>query len=39
MWVDYKPADVEIVDNTRIFNVFEMWIGVNEFDHRSDKDL
>ena len=31
MWVDYKPADVEIDDEkTRTFHVFQMWIGVNE---------
>ena len=35
MWVDYKPVDVEIDDdNTRIFHVFEMRIGMNEFGHR-----
>ena len=35
MWVDYKPVDVEIDDdNTGIFHVFEMRIGMNEFDHR-----
>ena len=33
MGVDDKPVDVEIDDdNTRI--VFEMRIGMNEFDHR-----
>ena len=36
MWVDYKPADVEIDDaNTGIFHVFELRIAMNEFDHRS----
>ena len=35
MWVNCKPVDVEIDDdNTRIFRVFEMRIGVGEFDHR-----
>ena len=35
MWVDYKPVGVEIDDdNIGIFNVFEMRIGINEFDHR-----
>ena len=34
MWVDYKPVDMETDDNSRIFNVFEMQIGINEFDHR-----
>ena len=35
MWVDYKPADVKIDDaDTRIFHVFEIWIGMNGFDHR-----
>ena len=35
MWVDYKPVDVEIGDyNKGIFHVFEMRIGMNEFDHR-----
>ena len=30
MWV----VDVEIdYDNTRIFHVFKMWIGMNEIDH------
>ena len=29
MWVDYKPVDE---DNTRIFHVLQMWIGMNEFD-------
>ena len=34
MWVDYKPVDEEIDDdNARI--VFEMPIGMNEFDDRS----
>ena len=34
MWVDYKPVDVEIDDdNLRIFHVFEMQIGMNEFYH------
>ena len=32
MWVDHKPVNVEIDDdNSRIFYVFEMWIGMNEF--------
>ena len=36
MWVDYKPVDVEIDDdNTGSFHVFQLWIGINEFDHRS----
>ena len=35
MWVDYKPVDVEVDDNTRIFHVFELRIEMNEFDHRS----
>ena len=36
MWVDYQPVDVEIDDdNTGISPVFELWIGMNEFDHRS----
>ena len=35
MWVDSKSVDVEIDDdNTRISHVFEMWIGMNEIDHR-----
>ena len=35
MWVDYKPEDVEIDgDNTGISHVFEVRIGMNEFDHR-----
>ena len=35
MWVDYKPVDVEIDDdNTGNFHVFEMRIGMHEFDHR-----
>ena len=37
MWVDYnyKPVDVEIDDdNTGIFHVFGMRIGMNEFHHR-----
>ena len=30
MWVDYEPVDVEIDDdNTRIFHVFEMRVGMN----------
>ena len=36
MWVDYKPVDEEIDDdNSRIFIqfLFEMRIGMNEFDH------
>ena len=34
-WVDCKSVDVEIVDdNGRIFHVFQMRIGMNEFDHR-----
>ena len=34
MQVNYKPVDVEIDDDdTGIFHVFEMWIGMNEFDH------
>ena len=33
MGVDYKPVDIEIDDhNTIIFYVFEMQIGMNEFD-------
>ena len=36
MWVDYKPIDVEIVDdNTAIFHIFELWIGINKSDSRS----
>ena len=36
MWVDYMPVDVEVDhDNTRIFHIFELRIGINEFDHRS----
>ena len=36
MWVDYKPIDVEIGDyDTGIFHVFELRIGMNEFDHHS----
>jgi len=32
MWVNYKPVDVEIDDdNTGIFHVFELQIGMNEF--------
>ena len=32
MWVDYRPVDVEIVDDsTGIFQVFEMRIGMNGF--------
>ena len=32
MWVNYKPVDVEIYDdNTGIFHVFELQIGMNEF--------
>ena len=35
IWVDYEPVDVKIDDdNTGIFRVFEMRIGMNEFDHR-----
>ena len=35
MRVDYKLVDVEASDdNTRIFHVFEMRIGINEFDQR-----
>ena len=34
-WVDCKPEDVEIVDDSEgIFHVFQMRIGMNEFDHR-----
>ena len=34
MWVDHRPFVVEIdADNTTIFHVFQMWIGLNEFDH------
>ena len=34
MWVNYKPVDVEIDDdNTGIFHIFEMQIGMNEFDY------
>ena len=34
MWVDCKPVDVEVDDdNTGIFHVFELRIGMNEFDH------
>ena len=34
MWVNYNPVDVEIDDdNTRTSHVFEMRIGMNEFDH------
>ena len=33
IWVVYKPIDVEI-DDTGIFHVFEMRIGLNECDHR-----
>ena len=29
MWVDVEIDE----DNTRIFHVFEMWIGKNKFDH------
>ena len=30
MWVNYKPIDAEIDDDkTRIFHVFEMWIGLD----------
>ena len=33
MWVDYKPVDVEIDDDkTGIIHVFELRIGMNEFD-------
>ena len=36
MWVDYKPVDVVIDDdNTGIFHVLELRIGMNEFNHRS----
>ena len=36
MRVCYKPVHVEIDDdNTRIFHVFEMRIGMNEFDHSN----
>ena len=32
MWVNYKPVGVEIDDdNTGIFQVFELRIGMNEF--------
>ena len=35
IWVDYKPVNVEIDDdNTGIVRVFEIRIGMNEFDHR-----
>ena len=35
MWIGYNPVDVEIDDdNARIFHVFEIKIGMNEFDHR-----
>ena len=35
MRVDYELVDVEASDdNTRIFHVFEMRIGINEFDQR-----
>lgn len=46
VWVDYMPVDVEIDGNRRIFHVFEMWFGMNEFDHhvlapltQHEKDL
>ena len=33
MWVDYNPVDVEMDDdNTRSSHVFQMRIGMNEFD-------
>ena len=36
MWVNYRSVNVQIDDdNTGIFHVFELWIGMNEFDHRS----
>ena len=36
MWVDYKPVDVEIDnDNTGIFHIFELRIGMNDFDPGS----
>ena len=36
MWVNYQLVDVEVDDdNTGIFHVFELRIGMNEFDHRS----
>ena len=37
-YVDYEPVDVEVDgDNTGIFHVlFEMLIGMNEFDHRME---
>jgi len=35
IWVDYEPVDVKIDDDNKgIFCVFEMRIGMNEFDHR-----
>ena len=35
IWVDHRPVVVEIDDDNyiTIFHVFEMWIGMNEFDH------
>ena len=36
MQVDFEAVDVEIDDdNTGTFLVFELRIGMNEFDHRS----
>ena len=33
MWVNYKPVDLEIDDDNRgIFHVFELRMGMNEFD-------
>ena len=35
-WVDDQPVDVEIdYDNSGTLHVFELRIGMNEFDHRN----
>ena len=39
MWVDHEPGDVEIHDSNTIILVFEMRIGMNEFDDTSIKGM